>query len=563
MAVLTSAGRVEQATYPPAFSSNQNVTDNIDDTYGGPWPGDPDNAADFDYFHGSWTDNLPVSQPGNTLTSAGMASVFLPDWYNRIHLIPATLDLGNLLSSQEREVEVWNAYFTAKNLTSVVEDGTQGINITYPVEDPPTQFAALESRILDVSISTNGPPTVNATFTFVFPDESPVLTLTGRRVTIWAFEPERIWDEELEWKTDIISTRLAEQRIALRTAPRQKFNYRYSVDPQRFMKIKAINTLWSHRVYGVPVWEQGRYVGALSAAAPSIAIDTDYADYREGGLLIVWDDDENFEAIEIDTINPTSIVLALPLEGSYTNAFVAPLRLCRTLDGASYSRASNEEIIVGMGFLAGDNLDIGDEGDYDTYLSVPVMTDRTVVVEDINERIIRGVDVIDNGQGAIEVDTQKDYVDFRQMVSLSGRTRDRKWSLRQWLHARRGKQRSFWLPSWNRDLIVAADIGSAATAMTVEYIGYGLYLSDLGSKYIMLVKTDGSVFYNTITSGADNGDGTETLVLSTAFGENIDADDVDFVSFLSHVRLDSDRVILQHGDAGRINFAVPVTEVPV
>ena len=43
-----------------------------------------------------------------TFATGVVADGFSSDWYGRVHIRPATIALGNLLSEQTREVEVWN-----------------------------------------------------------------------------------------------------------------------------------------------------------------------------------------------------------------------------------------------------------------------------------------------------------------------------------------------------------------------------------------------------------------------------------------------------------------------
>jgi len=62
--------------------------------------------------------SLPVA---STQTSTGaVAPCFGADWYNRIHvnLDVASIQVGNLLSTQTRNLSVWNAYFVPETLNA-------------------------------------------------------------------------------------------------------------------------------------------------------------------------------------------------------------------------------------------------------------------------------------------------------------------------------------------------------------------------------------------------------------------------------------------------------------
>ncbi|WP_290906559.1 hypothetical protein, partial [Aquabacterium sp.] len=55
------------------------------------------------------TINLPVSQQANPQAGVLAGGFGRLDWYDRIHLIPGVLALGNLVQAQQRTIEVWNA----------------------------------------------------------------------------------------------------------------------------------------------------------------------------------------------------------------------------------------------------------------------------------------------------------------------------------------------------------------------------------------------------------------------------------------------------------------------
>lgn len=504
------------------------------------------------------TSNLPIGEMEATF-EARRFPTFLDDYYFRIHVMPGQLVLGNLLSAQTRTVEVWNSYLSASLLTSLGQVGTDGITLQQP-QTPPTYFAALESRTYVVSINTNGPPVIDATYTFNFETEQPTLKVTGRRVVLWPFIPETGHDETMEWKTDILSSYKNEQRLALRTAPRQSFRHAFLLDPDQFSRAKAISTQWAHRVYGIAAWaEVSLLEGGLTAGATFIPFNTAFADYRNDDLVLLWASDKRLIALEITTVEPGGVHLKLPLEEDWPECFIAPLRFARTLSGVEYSRSHNEYTVASALFDVTQNTDLGTDSGFPSYRGKPVMTDRSAIVGDLRERIARTVDVFDNGSGPVQVDTQTDWVRNLQTLSFIKQTRQDIWNLRRWIHARRGRQRGFWLPSWNRDLVILEDAGPTASALTVLPIGYPLYYS---IKDIMIQLRNGTRLFVRATSGATNPDGNEVLALAAQVGTGFAAADVEFACFMTHCRFDSDRVTFRHGEAGRVTVSIPIAETP-
>lgn len=75
---------------------------------------------------GPQTNTQPVDE--NPTSNAGdYLGGFVDHLYNKIHINPPALDMGNLVSNQLRTVELWNAFFTSVNLSSFVGTNTEGI----------------------------------------------------------------------------------------------------------------------------------------------------------------------------------------------------------------------------------------------------------------------------------------------------------------------------------------------------------------------------------------------------------------------------------------------------
>lgn len=507
---------------------------------------------------GTPVNNTPIELEPKVSMGGYRQPTFLDDYYHRIHIRPSTIELGNLLSAQVREVEVWNSHFVPKLLSQIRGVGTDGITLQQPV-NPPTTFGVLEERTYLLNISTSGPPVVDASYTFKFPSEEPVLRVTGRRVVVWPWMPQTLHNENLEWKTDLLPTFSNEQRLALRAAPRQDFSYTFQLDNAQFSKAKAIATQWSQRVYGIPVWSELTRLGPLSQGASILYFDTTNADYRSNDIIIVWESDTKFVAVETLGVLPGQITLKLPLETSYSNAYVAPMRFVRTYNGVNFKRSPSDVIVATSTFSVTQNTDLGSAVGYTQYRSRDVVLEPLMALSDMSEKISRSMDLFDNGSGPILIDVTSGYVRSSKSIVFDTLDRASRWTARKWIHSRRGKQKSFWIPSWNRDLIMLEDVGSAATSITVRPIGYPLYY---GVTDIMIEKSNGTRIFARVLSSSVDANGNELLNLSAQVGQAINVVDVAFISFMSLVRFDSDSIRLQHSYSGRTTTTIPVVEVP-
>lgn len=490
--------------------------------------------------------------------SGVIAPSFGSDYYERVHVIPGKISVGNLLSTQTRSVEVWNAHLQPKLLSSVSSTGTDGMTLQEPISAP-TTFGIFESRFYQLRVSTSGSPVIAATYVFNFPVESPTLGVTGRRVLVWPFMPQTTHKETLEWSTDVVPSYTSEQRLALRQAPRQFFDYTCYLDKVEFSRAKAIATQWAHRVYGVPVWSELSRVGQLSLGATFIPVDTTAADYRENDVVILWESSEKQAAVEITTVHANGVSLKIPLETEFEAAYIAPLRFAMAPEGISFSRAGNEQTVATCRFRVTSNKDLGSDALYPTYRGKSVVTDRTIMVGDITEKIYRSVDTFDNESGVVEVDVTSNKIDHRQVITFSTRSRAERWAARQWIHSRLGRQKSFWVISWNNDLEVVSDFSSASSGFIVNSIDYSLLYS---VKDVMILLKDGTKIFKRITGATANEDGTENINFDSAIGTSALASDVEMVSFMSHVRFDTDSVDISHQYNGQVQISIPVMEIP-
>lgn len=504
------------------------------------------------------TDNQPVDENPAAKSGHLMGMFGKLDFYDRIHVIPGTLALGNLLSSQVRQVEVWNAYRVPVILSSVEEANADGITLTQPSVTP-MAYTALRSAFYEVQVALNGSPVIDALYTFTFSSgEVMELPVTGRRVIVWAFSPQNGYTETLEWKTDVLRAKAGEKRQALRKVPRQSFDHTYWLTPKQYAAARAVSYGWGQRVFGVPVWGEATRLGALAAARPSLTFDTQNADYRVGDALLIWQDYDKFEACEITSLTTTEIVLRLPTSGTYTAAFVMPLRYGRSLNGLNAERDESDIITAEVTFEVSQSVDLSASVSLPQYKGVDVLTDLMMKVGNYSEKIIREVTVIDNITGAPTQDPRYTTPTQSFTVSWDLTNRVELWRMRKWLHSRKGKQKSFWLPTKLRDFDVIQDITAGSNSVTINNMSYGLFY---GVRYLSIKTKSGAAYYNKITGSALNEDNTETLFLEDAIVVTVTLVNIEYVCLLHKVRLDADRVELEH-NVNQVTISIPAVEVP-
>lgn len=503
---------------------------------------------------GAITPTSPLQEPSYAIASTCEGKAFRYDYYYRIHINPPLIDVGVMLSSQQHDINLWNAYFSAQTLNTITPVNAEGIDISGA--SPPESFVAMQEKTYQVDISMLGPSDIDAEEQFNFTPMSPVLTIIGRRSVTWYFVPQRTYSEWLEWMTDILRSYNGEQRLALREAPRQGISYDFHMTQHQFSKAKSMLAAWAHFPFGVPIWKDMQYAGVLSTASLSVDIDTTERDYRAEETVFIWESEENNEAVQVDSVTTTTVTFKTEITGTYTKAFIMPVREGKLLNGASFGRTASGLALSNLDFTITKSVDLA-LSTYPQYRGFDVFTDCRVLLNSLPELIYRETTKVDSGKNRIFTDPVNSFERHSQTITWLCKNRSQLWEAREWLHSRYGKQKSFWLPSWNKDLVVTETIGDAAVTFRTVPTNYYVYqtVSD-----IRMELTDGSIFYRRVL-GSTSGVGYETMEIDSAFGVIIEPEDVVRCSFMSHVRLNSDRIEIQHLDAGVVTIIAPVIEV--
>lgn len=500
---------------------------------------------------------IPAAIPAMAAESTGtLAEGFSRDWYNRIHVTPNKVDVGNLITTQVKDVKVWNAYFQPKTLAQVLESADAGTTLSQPTAAP-FAFKPLQEVTYGLSVSPNGPPKVESEYLFDFVFTTIKLTVTGNRIVIWPFAPQEAVVESLEWKTDILRAKAREQRIALRQEPRQAFSFTHFMEPSQATRGRAMAVGWAHRQFGVPVWPDATYVGTVPEGTMSLQVDTSIADYREGETALVWKSDTEYSAVGIASVSSGTVTFKNPISTTLVGAFVMPLRYARA-GMFKMEKGGNGLIRTSVDFNVLYNKDLGASIGLPTLEGLEVLTDLMFKVGSFDETIEKKVTTIDNGFGFVVADALYSNTDQTFMVSWDFTNRVDQWRVRRWLHSLKGKQKTFWLPTTHNDLTLVLDAPDASQqSIVVKSIGYALYYSDHA---LRIKRKSGVVTYHKVTGGTTDGV-NDTLSFTAAIGTPVLRNDVESICFMHKVRLDSDRVEINHSNGTHSSIKVSVREV--
>lgn len=376
---------------------------------------------------------------------------------------------------------------------------------------------------------------------------------------LWPYVPVGDITESVEWRTEVIRTKSAEQRIQTRPLPRRTWALRHVWNQDRASAARALLRTADH--FYVPDWTRRIYAGPVASGA-SVVLAADDVGAMAGGYVGIIADERRNEVASIASVSVGQVVLT-----SVTTARTAPVYLVDRATLAAQlqlTRGAGQHVIGDITFTTDIIADIG-LTDRPQYRGHDILDDPIVLAAgQIDESVSWPVEQIDAEIGLIAALKTRTRPDDMTTMRWLARTSVQKMAVRRWLFSRRGKLRAWWRSTWARDLEAAAGIASASVALTVflptgaqqlEPAPFDIEISGLGRYRRRVLSTE---------FGADlNGRRTVVLTLDTALGATHTAGEINRISFLRCLRLDTDRIEFLHIAGGLMEVAAPCIEVPV
>lgn len=364
--------------------------------------------------------------------------------------------------------------------------------------------------------------------------------------------------DAIEFRTDVLRARAAEQRIRLADIPRRFVNANYRFTALSYerarsqMRERAPGPIW------LPEWPEGVRM-PVAAGQTVLPLDTGIAQYAVGGSVAIVSS-VAAEVCEIEDIDSDGLTLATGPVNSYANALVAPAFQAWAPAGLSAQLDAQKRPLAGVEWLifAGPDLAEGYTPEQ-TYRGDPLLTQCAEVGSGaINENTVREVETVDTGIGVMFFDDT-----FASAVQTLGAA----WmlrkgapimALRRWFYYLRGSQRAFWLPCWNRGVRLVGDVSGGAGSIVIQSIGFA---AAYGAGDLFFRMADGTVHTLQVASAVDNGV-TETLTL-VGTAPAIVAAQVRTGCLMFRVRLAADRIEFAHMAGFGARVQVPCVEVPL
>ena len=493
-------------------------------------------------------------------------------WWEEMHVVPAKLALGAVVSTQAKTLEIFNAdRFASHDWDGFTNNVDIGLSVTNLPSPFPETITKLTGRIVNVVISTDGPPIVDGTLDFdfdIYGFDILVVTTGTRSIIIGLQVPEAPVQELLGFQTSVIVKQTGkEQRSRLRKAPTQEVTYRYRLTDAERRKLHNQFFAWAGRPFAVPIWwEPSSLTTSAAAGQPTVTVDTTaYGDFRVGGLAMVH---------KLDGTQDILTVLSLPdpqtitFNANLVNAYVAgdqvvPVRNAfspSVIQGRRYAKTLED--FDGIQFTVESNdIDIASAAAFSTYGGSVLLDDPNLISGTQPHSLVRKVYITETVGGVLKQRTA--WLNAKRLSQKGFRTRSRQqlMELRQLVHYLGGRHRAFYLPTFFDDLIPVSPLLSGSSLLSVERVGYTDFIEGKKS-VIRVLKTDGTALIRTVIGQVNIDDTEEQLTVDTAWPSDVAVAEIDRIEYVERMRFDSDQLQFTHyNNIGDSILVAPVREL--
>lgn len=504
-----------------------------------------------------------------------LAHRFAEDLFDRVHVLPTALSLGNVVSELTREIAVWNAWRTLpQTLVALRLDGDAGSALAAPGALP-LALRPLQERVLTLTVGLDGPPVIDAVAVLSFADGANWSTrIDGLRLNAWSLPPD--WSEPLTetlaWLTDVqIAVAGTVTRMPLREAPRRSWEFAILADRRERRWVEHALFDWTARVWALPVFVDTRRLGApLAAGAVEIPVDATGLDFAVGSLAMLWRDVATYELVEVAQIAIGRVSLRAPTRRAWpVGTRLMPCRTARLTDAPELRRHTDRLMSAQLRFEAAEPCDWPAALPATRYRGFPVLEHRPDETRDPSAILARRFDLLDGDVGRSQVDDPSGLAWTTQSHAWRLFGRAERAAHRRLLYGLQGRAEALWLPTWTDDLEVIETIGETALTLTVAASGVSRSLrQQAGRRHFRIELVDGAVLYRAIEASNEitlaNGDTAERLRIDIALGRVVRPEQVRLVSWLALVTLAGDTVELRHhaDSDGLLDCAVSFAGIP-
>lgn len=375
---------------------------------------------------------------------------------------------------------------------------------------------------------------------------------------IFSFRPN--WQdgitESFIWVTDVLASDVgAEQRRSLRLTPGRQFETSLALwDNERAFFDLYLSRLAALEAF-FPLWPNvARLREGAAMGETRLTFDTRWREFWDGTFAMVQGKDAmTFQAVEIISVDDEGLHLAAPLSRPWkVGSAVMPLRRGRwdLTDSTGFSKLSSRAATSTFRINITEPNVWPDDTDetFPIYAGYPVMTESPDVRDNLDFSFARQIATLGNDFGKSFYADLADRAFLAQAHQWYLKGRQKHAAFKDFMYRMRGRARAFWVPTFNRDMKLAAPALAAATTFEIEKMGYGYSGGPgPGREYIAIFLNDGTMIFRKVNGLlTPSHDDWEKLSLDAALGVDIAPATVRQISFMDMGRFDQDQFDFQH-----------------
>jgi hypothetical protein len=498
---------------------------------------------------GTFTNNRPAAVRSIALSGSRAAS-FFDDYYNRFHLLPAHLRYGSVGGRVTMVAVLWSAWTVSRSIDSITQANVEGITLSGATA--PVTMAPLSALTYDIQALPDGPATINGTISF-HADNGQIVTLslTGERTRLWTLPPS--WKDGIDvthsFKTDLITSRSGkEQRRALRFTPRKQIEFSVVMDATDLRTLNRMMSKW----YGYPlqladptrklVVSAVALDGSMTVVGPmpywavggaSVILDDGLGRLKQryidsvDGLHITFDDTADSPWPEGTTIRPTVVGM-----------FPSNITITNKTNGAATAN-------ITLNVTPGSEEKVVSEPQREIHGGREVFPYRPNWAEAVSSDWSRTFEQVDFGRGLISTYHPATFSTRAHKSIVLATSTDMVQEIENFFRRRVGRLGEFYLPTFENDLPLAANINAGSDTITVSGTEvYEDYSDSTVERAVAIRLVDGRNIYRTVQTMYVSGENTG-IQFTQAFFDYIPVSAVAYVSWMPVRRFSSDDLTVQ------------------
>ena len=502
--------------------------------------------------------NLPASRPPTEDFAGVQQFSFYDDFYNRVWLIPNSLDFGPITSDLSRSVMMWNANRTSVTLDSL--DTGDDDTVVVSGLTAGTSLKSLAARTFAVNVSADGPSEVDATVTFSFtPSEIARLPVAGVRSKVWAFMPN--WQEpvevQLEFMTEVIESRSGyEQRIANRDNPRMSISFTSVVNEFNYRQFIRQMASWQNKPTLMPDFSHGVKLAIAAENGTDTIVMEDNQDWMIEGrtILIVRGGATRTEFIvrKVEEVIGNSLRLASVIDGDWdVGTKVYPTYTGYLGSRLSASIPANRTAVISVNFEADPGYELwSDVGEpSEDYLGRELFLLRPDWSDALTPEFEAALETLDYGRGRKSYTIPRPFNSRIHKANYLGVSRAATDDIIAFFRRNKGAQGEFFMPTWTEDLRIKtlANSGTSALRFSGLFVWQD-YVDDVVYRDLIIFYADGTHEAHHVDDiiAVNDEDGNDSLInLTTPLLRTVDPANVVQVCWLPLWRFATDGLTVQ------------------